>query len=278
MERFLREIECFKVMPRKKILKGGKGNYKGQGFGNSLDFYGHREYILGDDIRKIDWKAYMRTEKFYIKEFTEERQMHVNVILDNSASMDIDNNKWIVAKKIALGISYLTLKQSDNLSFYTINDKLKSIQKNVRGKEYFYELIELISKIKAEGITNFYKATHLENNMDGITFIISDFFGEKIEKVLDFLCSKGQEVVCIHILAPSEINPDYEEELKLIDIETGNIRRIQFNNKVKEVYMKKIKSFIEDIKNNCSLRESRYILAPTDIYPSKIMMKVLGGF
>ncbi|MBF8982526.1 DUF58 domain-containing protein [Lutibacter sp. B2] len=278
MEIFLREIENLKISPRKKLLKGGKGNYKGKGFGNSLDFHGHREYSLGDDIRKIDWKSYARTEKLYIKEFTEERQMHVNVILDNSGSMNFGNpNKLEIAKMISLGISYLTLNQMDHLSFYTINNKLINIQRNIRGKEYFYRLIEEVSNIKFEDTTDFSGIFNIDTFMSGITFIISDFFGKEIEKNLDFLCSQGQEVIAIHVLSPLEIEPEYEEELKLIDIETKSIRRIQFTPKIKEVYMKKMKSFIEECKNTCNNRNIKYILASTDTSPSRIMSKALGG-
>ncbi|MCT4592889.1 MAG: DUF58 domain-containing protein [Anaeromicrobium sp.] len=279
MEKFLREIENLKISPKKKLLKGGKGNYKGKGFGNSLDFHGHREYSLGDDIRKIDWKAYAKTEKFYIKEFTEERQMHVNVIVDNSASMNFGTpNKLEIGKMISLGISYLTLNQMDNLSFYTLNNKLNNIQRNIRGKEYFYRLTQDVSNIKFEEITDFSSIFNMDTFMSGMTFIISDFFGKEIEKILDFLCSKGQEVIAIHVLSSSEIDPDYGEELKLIDMETGSVRRIQFNPKIKKLYRDKMKSFIEECKNACNTRDVKYVLAPTDTSPTKILLKALGGF
>ncbi|QXM05248.1 DUF58 domain-containing protein [Crassaminicella indica] len=279
MDAFLKEIEKLNILPRKRLIKGGKGNYKGQGFGNSLDFYGHREYAVGDDVRKIDWKAYSRTKKFYIKEFTEERQMHVNIILDYSASMDFGiPNKWEVAKKFALGMSYLTLKQNDYLSFYILNDEMKSIQKNVKGKEYLYELLKTISQSKAKGSTDFQCISNVDFFMSGITFIISDCFGEGLEQALNILCVGGQEVVLIHVLSPDELNPSYEDELKLVDMETGAIRRIQFNDKVREIYIKKMKAFIESCKNICISRKVSYVLAPTDQNPARMMAKLLGGF
>lgn len=274
----MNKIENLNILPKRRLVRGGKGNYKGKGFGNSLDFYGHREYLLGDDIRKIDWKAYTRTEKFYVKEFTEERQMHVNVILDSSASMDFGApNKWEMAKKFALGMSYLTLKQNDYLSFYVLNDALKSIQKNVKGKEYFYELLEIISQNQPKGITDFSNILGIDGFMSGITFIISDCFGKGLEQILDLLCLKGQEVILIHVLSPDELNPNHEEELKLVDLETGDIRRIHFNDRVKEIYIRKMKAFITDCKNICTSREIRYALASTDEYPTKIMTNLLGG-
>ncbi|QZY55687.1 DUF58 domain-containing protein [Crassaminicella profunda] len=279
MDAFLKEIEGLKILPRKRLLKGGKGNYKGQGFGNSLDFYGHREYLKGDDIRKIDWKAYTRTEKFYIKEFTEERQMHVNIILDMSASMDFGlPNKWEIAKKYALGMSYLTLKQNDYLSFYTLNNELRSIQKNIKGKEYFYELLKIISNNQPKGVTDFSSISGVDHFMSGMTFIISDCFGNGLEKVLNLLCVGGQEVVLIHVLSADELNPNHEEELKLIDVETGDIRRIHFNDRVKEIYIRKMKAFIELCKNVCTSREVRYVLAPTDKDAVEMMTNLLGGF
>jgi uncharacterized protein (DUF58 family) len=275
---FLKKIENLKILPKRRLVKGGKGNYKGKGFGNSLDFYGHREYLLGDDLRKIDWKAYTRTEKFYVKEFTEERQMHVNVLLDSSDSMNFGApNKWEIAKKFALGMSYLTLKQNDYLSFYLLNDELKSIQKKVKGKECFYELLEMISNNHPKGVTDFSSISRIDGFMSGITFIISDCFGKGLEQVLELLCLNGQEVILIHVLSPDELNPNHEEELKLVDLETGDIRRIHFNDRVKEIYIRKMKAFINDCKNICTSREVRYALASTDEHPAKIMTNLLGG-
>lgn len=278
MDKFLREIEPLIIKPYKKILKGGKGNYKAGGFGNSLDFYGHRKYMPGDDVRKIDWKAYMRTDEFYIKEFGEQKNMNVNIILDISSSMDFGNpNKFEIGKTLSVGISYLTLKQMDNLSIYTLNDKLNCNFKGIRGKDNFYNIMEDINNLNSSGKTNLKDILNLNNSSSGITFIISDFFDEDIETALDYLITKGQEVVMIHLLSPSEINPDYNRELKLIDKESGNIVRLSFDKNIKQKYINKIEKFISNIKEKCSQREIKYIFAQTDTTPVNILSKSLGG-
>lgn len=278
MEAFLKEIEGLKIVPKKMLKKGGRGSYKGTGRGDSLDFYGHRRYVAGDDIRKIDWLAYTRTEELYVKEFTEEKELHVNVVLDNSASMDYgDPNKWKMARTLALGLSYLTLKQKDSLSFYTINDDLICIQQYMRGKENFFNLLQLMENAPCRGTTVITKLMQLETGRSGITFVISDLLEKNWSEILDYLNVYGQEIVIIHSLAPSELTPNLAEELKLIDKETGKIRRIHFNSTVRASYMKKIREFIAQNREICTSREAQYVLAVTDMLPVTILARAVGG-
>lgn len=278
MEDFLNGIEGFRIKPRRRLLKGGKGHHRGSGFGSSLDFYGHRQYMAGDDIRKIDWKAYLRTESFYIKEFTESRQLNVNIILDNSKSMDFGNpKKWELAKTVSLGIGYLTLKQMDTLSLFTLNEDISGVLHNARGRDSFYKMIKNLSQAEPYGKTDFGQIRSLGNFKPGITFIVSDFFCSPIDELIDYLYLKGQEVILIHILDSLEYHPNYEKELKLVDMETGDIRRVKFDRKVKELYAKKIHDFIEGCKLTCETREAAYIFALTDVQPREILARALGG-
>lgn len=279
MQRFFQEIDNLKIRPRKKLLKGGKGNFKGGGSGDSLDFYGHRKYIPGDDIRKIDWQAFLKTEEFYIREYTEERELQVNIILDKSASMDYGSpNKWEVAKFLAGGLSYLTLKQSDSLSFYSFNENLSTWQKNVRGRESLYYLIERLAETNPAGKTNFKEILKINNLSSGITIIITDLWEKDIFQVLDFLNAQGQEIILIHLLSPQELEPEFTDEWKMRDIETQVMHNVDVNNKVKEIYAQKLKKHIKSNKEKCLNREIQYLLSSTNEKPAKILFQALGGY
>ncbi|KGG81044.1 hypothetical protein Y919_03005 [Caloranaerobacter azorensis H53214] len=278
MDEFLQGIEKLSIKSRKRLISAGKGYHRGSGFGNSMDFYGHRQYMAGDDIKKIDWKAYLRTEDLYIREFIEDRQLNVNIILDNSKSMDFGSpRKWELSKMLSLGIGHITLKQMDILNVFTINDRINCVLDNIRGKDSFYKLIEILSKIEPHGKTDFTQVWNLEDLKPGITFIISDFFGNSLDSFMDYLYLQRQEIISIHILDILEIQPKFKDEFKLIDIETRDVRRIKFDRKVKEIYLNKIYNFIEKCKNVCEAREAFHVFALTNTSPNEILARALGG-
>lgn len=261
------------------MLKGGKGYQKGDRLGDSLDFYGHHKYVHGDDVRRMNWKIFMRTEDFYIKDFSEERQLHVHVIMDSSSSMDFGSpSKWEIEKSLGTGIGYLTLKQMDILNLYTIDQHLHSVLKNAKGRAVFYQFSDLISQLKPKGRTNLKEIQNIGTLGQGITFLISDFFDNQLEETLDFLSLENQELVVIHVLSPSELNPGYEKDLKLVDMETGSIRNVYISDQVKEAYRKKVAEFIGRCEKICRDKEAKYVLATTDLQPKEILARVLGGY
>lgn len=274
MEKFLKEIEHVMIRSKKRLIKGPVGSRKGKGFGSSLDFYGHRVYSPGDDIRKIDWKAYPRTGNFYVREFTEERQMRINIILDCSASMNFGSpNKFQLAKLLSIGLAYITVNQKDMLNIYTLDNEVKILKKDLNNKEDFYQVIELIEGLSSIGRTSLDSITHIEDIREGMTFFISDLFGKKFSNALDHLSSKNQDVVVIHLMSPQEISPGFNGEFKLLDKETGEDRRILLNKETKETYKQKTNEFIDKCKKTCDYRNVKYVFSTSDIQPVNIIAK-----
>ncbi|SKC45795.1 DUF58 domain-containing protein [Maledivibacter halophilus] len=276
MEKFLQEIEQIIIKRRKRLINGQIGNRKSKRIGSSQDFYGHRIYNPGDDTKKIDWKAYPRTGKFYIREFTAQKQMEINIILDCSGSMDFGNpNKFQLAELLSIGLAYISINQRDKLNIYTINKDVEILRKNLNNKYDFYELLNLIKDIKPKGETNFYSLSSIEKIKEGVTFIITDLFGKNFSDILDYLSSKKQDIIVIHLMAPQEIKPDFSGELKLIDKETGESRKILLTQGIKEKYKKKIRNFIEDNKKICDYRDVKYVFSPSDSQPINIIAKAV---
>lgn len=264
IDQFLKEIDHLVLFSRKRLIKGAAGNRRGKGRGISLDFYGHRGYLPGDDIRRVDWKAYSRTGNIYVREYTEERQLQVNIILDSSVSMDFGNpNKWTAARKAALGLSYITLKQGDKLSFCALNDQIRIIQKQAGGKESFYQLLREVRELKPAGQTVLKGIIDSKQSGPGMTFLISDLFGDGLPEALDHLCFGGQDVVVLHLLSPQETNPDYEGEFKFIDLETGEARPVYLDQRTRAIYRVKVNEFIQNCRTICHRRDVRYVFGST---------------
>jgi len=265
-----------KIIPRKRAAKGGDGIHLGGGRGFSLDFYGHSAYTPGEDIRKIDWKAYARTGNLYLKDFTEERQINVGVLLDRSASMDFGRpGKWEFAAKLALGLSYLALKQGDRLSFLTVSDGFEALKENASGMDHFYDLLKAVPRLRPGGATVQDAFTGALGCVSGITFILSDLFNAGPEKILDYLCLRGRQAVFVHILSPDELAPPGGGELKLVDAETGRVKRIHLSTAARRQYAAKVKGFLMHAREMCSRRGGAYVFARTDEAPSAVLKRAL---
>ncbi|MDI3480744.1 MAG: hypothetical protein PWQ97_399 [Tepidanaerobacteraceae bacterium] len=279
MEDFLREMARLKLALPVAVIKGGTGVHRGAGAGYSQEFYGHHGYIPGEDIRKIDWKAYARTEQLFVKEFTEEKQMHVRIILDASASMGFGGRcKWEAAKLISLGLSHIALKQGDRLSFVLAGQKMKVLKQEKAGIEGFFELVRLLQDIKPEGAADFERIMETMTGSTAMTYVISDFFGERVEKSVDFLGKDTQYSVLVQTLAQEEISPSIEGDLKLIDMETGAVRRIRATRQLKEKYRRRMTEFMSRIKYMCMSRGMGYFMAECEESPVKLIKSIPGVY
>ena len=104
-----------------------KGTHRSRKTGSSLDFSDFREYHPGDDLRHIDWNVYARTDKPYIKQFLDEQEMRIHILLDPTKSMGADG-KWDYARQLAIALGHIALKSGDTVSFSTWSD----------GQDYFF--------------------------------------------------------------------------------------------------------------------------------------------
>jgi len=114
---FLKKIQQLVITSKIVLSDGAGGNRKSRSKGSSIEFSDYREYSLGDDFRRIDWNAYGRFEKLFIKLFMEEREAHVHIFLDTSKSMDWgEPNKSFASRRLAAELSYISPSNYDKVS------------------------------------------------------------------------------------------------------------------------------------------------------------------
>ncbi|WP_027626586.1 DUF58 domain-containing protein [Clostridium lundense] len=276
MDKFLAELEQASINIRRRISGSLTGNYKSYRLGSSYDFYGVRPYYKGDNIRNIDWKAFSRTEKIYTKLFTEQKQISVTVLVDNSKSMGFGQpDKWTMAKMCALGISYIALKELNKLNVYSFNDSIELNLNNLNSKKLFYEVLNKIEKINPSGKTNLKEVISSISSSKGIIFIITDLLSNDINEFLQKSVGKYEKVVLIHIMCEEEMNPKYNGKIKFIDSETGEIKIANVGKKDIELYKQKVKEFTLNCKEECEKRNINYIFAPKYNSPVQIILKAI---
>ena len=255
-------------------------------YGQTVEFADYREYALGDDIRRIDWNLYSRFEKFFLKLFTDERQMHTQIFIDCSASMGKDmprKAEYSVATAAALG--YLSVHNMDKVSFNLIKgDKIENGFGTIVGKKAFFNAINHLGDMEFDGesdIGNAVTSCHDMGSGDGLAIIISDFFTDSDwKKAVDFLCYKKKQVMLIQILTPNEIDPIYSGRVNLIDCEAGGMEdpknlKIRINRANQQAYEMALHDMQEELRSFCASRGAEFISVSTDLPIEKMLFKEL---
>ncbi len=252
---FLKKLNNISIKLNLKLSKGAQGGRKSKARGTSVEFSDFREYVHGDDFRRIDWNTYGRFEKLFIKLFMEEREGNFNIFIDCSKSMDFGEfNKGNMALKIAASLSYIGINNLDRVSIGALKEEGIELFNTSRGKESFIKIISELETLKFSGKTNL-KSTILKNRFNniGMTIIISDFLiskGEKeLEEIVKYLTYKKQQVVFIQILCEEERNPDFRGTKNIIDIETKYEAKVSITPKVLQLYKSKINEHEDMLRN-----------------------------
>ena len=156
---FLRELDRFNVVLKKRVLSRFQGERASHAEGQGLIFADYKDYVPGDDFRAVDWKVYGRTDKFYIKRFEEERNMTVHVIVDGSASMDYGRKikKFDYASMIGMGFAYMALKNNEKFNFSTFADSLNYLRAR-KGWNQLLNILAILEKHKVTGKSELGKA------------------------------------------------------------------------------------------------------------------------
>lgn len=244
-------------------------------YGQTVEFADYREYMLGDDIRRIDWNLYSRFEKFFLKLFTDERQMHVQIFLDCSASMGKDiPEKSNYAVAIAAALGFLSVHNMDKLSFNLIKgDRAENPFGTIVGKTSFFRAISELEDLEFTGDSDLGKAITSypkTGSNDGLTVIISDFLTDSNwKKAVDYLTYKKRQVLLVQILTPDELEPVYDGRLNLIDVEAEDLAdpknmKIRITRSLQLAYQEALADFKEDLRSFCVSRGAEYVTLSTE--------------
>ena len=198
---FFSRLEALTLELRANLGGFFGGKHLVRTYGQTVEFADYREYQLGDDIRRIDWNLYSRFEKFFLKLFTDERQMHTQIFLDCSASMGKNTpEKAEYAIAIAAALGYLSVHNMDKVSFKLMKENRTEDNSGVIvGKRAFFDAVTGLENVEFDGDASINRAIiNCPNlgNTDGLAVIISDFFTDSDWKsAIDFLCYKKRQVL-----------------------------------------------------------------------------------
>lgn len=273
---FLKRLERLSLNMEKLIAAGSGGLRKSRAKGSSVEFSDFREYAYGDDLRRVDWNAYGRFEKLFVKLFMEEREAMVNIFLDCSKSMDFGSpKKSILGIQLAAAIGFLALNNMDRLCINLLKKDTIVSSNLLGGRGQFDACAAFLDNVQFEGTTNMDKAIKLKRfGGRGLTLILSDFFTQgSMEDLLKYLMFYKQDIVLVHILSPQELNPELQGQIRLKDSETGEMVDVDITSSVYDKYQQTLSNFKSSLKEMAKKYDGAYVAISSNDSLEKILFE-----
>ena len=273
----------FDRLSRLRLAMGHKtsmnltGNRKSIQKGSSMEFSDFREYMPGDDLRRIDWNAYGRLDRLYVKEYMEEKEAVVSILIDTSASMNYGaKKKSELACMLAAAFSYMGLNNMDRVMLYDMR-RMHLPFAAEGGKRALPRLTDWLEQCSFEGTAEVEKAVEkLPAKGPGVTILISDFLQEtfldqeqkSLERLLRFLNYRKQRIVFLHVLAGEELSVELTGTRNLIDMEDQSTLRLTLDAASIRTYERALQEFSDRIRRECAKAGVFYAVCSTgtDIY------------
>jgi uncharacterized protein (DUF58 family) len=258
------------------------GLHRAPYFGASIDFAEHRGYVAGDDIRRVDWRLYARTDRYYIKQYEADTNANLSVLVDVSKSMGFASqgvSKLEYGKFLAACLAYLSHRQRDRVGIVTFDAEI--VAHVPPSAKHFNVLLHTLDRAAAERpgrlLANLtLLAEHFKRR--SIVALISDLYEspEALLEVLKPYSFLGNDLVVFHVLDPAEIEFPYDEPSRFVDLETGEEVPVVPEG-FAEQYRRLMQEHIQALRTKCSDARIDYVLLDTSKPLDEALFHYLGN-
>jgi uncharacterized protein (DUF58 family) len=260
---FLEKLERLTIHWQKSFpgLVGGHNRSRFAGAGQ--EFLDHRNFHYGDDLRAVNWRAYLRLEKLFLKMFQVEPRVPVRLLLDVSASMTPHNGlKFDYARKLAGALCYVGLVRLDSIEVHGFSNRLGQRIFSSGGRHRFSSVMDGLSALEAGGPTDYFQVVREyigTYSQRGLVIVISDFLDDRgCERALEYLSDFGNELMLLQVWAEEDRTPPWTGELELHDAETGSSLQLDFDEAARERYTRAFDEYAAAIETRALRSGGRY--------------------
>ena len=268
--KFLERLERLTIHWQKSFpgLVGGHNRSRLPGGGQ--EFLDHRHFHQGDDLRAVNWRAYMRLDKMFLKLFQVEPRVPVRMLLDISDSMSAGSaEKFDFARRLAGALCYVGLVRLDTIEVLPFAEKLQEGKTCGGGRHRFTPLSRFLEALNPGGTTSFLKVVRNFLNdypQRGLVIVISDFLDEGgCDKALQYLADYGNELMLIHVWSDEDRTPPWTGECDLIEAESGARLHIHVDAEARARYTEEFDKFAASIRAVAMRNSGRYAAIPTSM-------------
>lgn len=265
----LQRLDSLALVMRKATATGRPGQRRSPRAGSSLEFADYRRYAPGDDFRRVDWRAYARLERLFLRLFEAEENLTVTLLIDCSDSMHFGTPaKSALASSLVAALAYIALKCEDSVMLGALTDRLAAFRRVGSGKHAIWSVGEFLQRLPRAGATDLNRALYDLGRVvtgPGLTIVLSDFLTPGgYEAGLRSLRQLRQEVALLQILAPEEIEPDLQGAWQLRDSEGFGSVDISITPDVLEAYRRRLLEYTRELASYAHAHGMTYSMIPGD--------------
>ena len=267
---FMVRLDQLDVMSRKMLAGKMKGERRSKRRGQSVEFADYRNYTIGDDLRFIDWNIYARLDRLFLKLFLEEEDLALYVLVDVSKSCDYGTpNKAFYMKQVAAALGYIGLVNYNRVSLVAMADGVVAETGAMRGRRRVAQMIDFLQKLQPTGASHFTESCRrfaLQHRQKGVCVVLSDFFiKEGFEAGLRYVAGGKYDLFCVQCLAPQEIDPDLQGDLKLRDVEDDDMAEVSITQPLMKQYKSNLNAYCLALKDFVTRRGGTYLFTSTGV-------------
>ncbi|MFO0897116.1 MAG: DUF58 domain-containing protein [Pirellulales bacterium] len=246
------------------------GMHRSPYFGHSVEFRQHREYAPGDDIRHIDWKAWAKQDRYYVKQFEEDTNARCTLLVDVSKSMQYGSgplNKLDYASTVAVSLAYLILRQQDAVGCVAFDDRVRTRVPVRSQQQHLNSIIQALSVQQPAEKTDLARVLRdvaEEYPRRGVMILISDLLTDRpgLFKGLRMLRERGHDVLVFHVMDDDELDFPFNGPLRFEGLEVD--RQLSCNPRaLREGYLKAVAAFLDEVRRGCARNTVDYALLRT---------------
>lgn len=261
--RFLEKLERLTIHWQKSFPGLVGGHNLSRFAGPGLEFLDHRHFHHGDDLRAVNWRAYLRLEKLFLKMFQVEPRVPVRLLLDTSLSMTTgEPSKFDFARRLAAALCYIALVRLDSITIYPFSSKLHESFPCGGGRHRFAPAVDFLAALKPEGATQYFQVARefvSTCTQRGLLIIVSDFLDDAdCLRPLQHMAQFGHELLLVQVWSEEDRTPPWSGELELEDAETGSGLELSFDDDSRRAYTAAFDEFSRQLQALANRSGGRY--------------------
>ncbi|MEO1617727.1 MAG: DUF58 domain-containing protein [Planctomycetota bacterium] len=254
----------------RRVVEGFlSGMHRSPYFGQSIEFLQHRQYTPGDELRHIDWKVYARQDRLHIKQYEEETNLRLTLLVDRSASMaygDGETNKFDFSASIAASLAYLALRQKDAVGLVTFDTEVRETIPARSNQQQLARILAQLDQVGADGRTDLVRvAKQIGQALPrrGLIVIVSDLLGiDSLVEGMRVLRARGHDVALFHVLHDDEVDFPFSGATRFEGLESDDLLNCN-PRALREGYLKALDEFLSETRKACGRLSIDYIQVRT---------------
>lgn len=268
---FLQRVERLSILNRQALRGPSAGPRSSPRQGASVEFADFRNYVTGDDFRRVDWKAYARLDRLFLRLYRAEELAIVTLFLDHSTSMHFgDPSKVLTAGRLAAVLSYIALKNYDTVAVAGWGDRIDHFLSGQSGggaiPVVWQTLARLVDAPAPATDVACLRTYGQYRRGPGIAIVFSDFMTDSDWRAgLRALRAAGQEVTVIQILSPEEVEPSLRGDWKLIDAESGSATEVTLSAHMLRTYAQALERHTSALTEFCRREGIAFVRMTSDV-------------